>query len=41
MNYEEIVIPKKYSLMVDSVEFVLDLKYEYIGICMVIIFKYY
>lgn len=34
MNYEEIKIPEKYSLMVDSVEFVLDTRYEYIEICM-------
>lgn len=32
MNYIDIEIPEKYSLMIDGVEFVLDIKYEFIKI---------
>lgn len=33
MEYNNILIPKKYSLTVDNVEFILDCKYEFISIC--------
>lgn len=33
MNYQEIEVPKKYSMMVEGVEFILDTRYEFIGIC--------
>lgn len=32
MDYQTIEIPKKKSVMVDNIEFILDEKYEYISV---------